>query len=151
LSREIRNAKSIINISSHTLQFTTYDFSQGYDWNPTGGGSTVLFDPTKITTVTYQCVLHNFGSSGNLVAIQKKEARPLPSVSPPDAYYYAGTILMPDITGAPPYYLFNRQLGADACPPAPCNYVLIHMKMAPPFHKATPLEYSIEAALRAFS
>jgi hypothetical protein len=147
MSKEIRNAKSILYISSDTLKFTTYDFSEGFDWkdpNDPGspGTSTVLFKPTRTSTITYTCVL-----DAGVPVLQREETKPL-GVDRKTSNF-RGIILMPDPFALPDpklTYIFQPQIGASA----PYSFVSIHLRLAPGFHRKEPLEYTIDAAVRAF-
>jgi hypothetical protein len=148
LSLEVRNSKGIIYMSSDTLTFNSYDFSQGYDYDPSDPSkSSILFNETKLSTVTYKCIQQNFGAQGNLVTLQKQSVS---GGTVSTKYYFKGEIVMPNPADSSTY-IFNRRLGADACPPGVCDYALIHLKLAAPYHKAAPLEYSIDTAVRAFT
>ena len=147
MAREIRNAKSILYISSDTLQFTTYDFSKGFDGSVTGGGgsSAVLFDPLRIGTITYTCIV-----SAGATVLKKEELHPLPQGNR-TTFSLRGVILMPDPFHLPTpedTYLFQRRPNVTYCP---CDYVSIRLRLDPAFLHDEPLEYSIDSALRSFS
>ncbi len=135
LSKEVRNAKTILFISSDTLRFTTYDFSKGYDVAQSPNN---LYNPLKISTLTYTCL-----SSGSYATLQREKLSPYGNTT---TKLFENIISMP-LVDEPASYIFSAQPGVTVCP---CDYVNIHLRMKPGFYKNAPLDYSIEATMRSF-
>jgi Tfp pilus assembly protein PilV len=168
LAKEVRNAKEILSISPATVQFTTYDFSKGFDGgtddNGVVVGSDVLFDDAKITTITYTCTTSPKGAVMQRVEVRAGVTR--------TTNYFQDSIVIPsnDVDNGydtaayadeSSYIFFPNQ--NYVCPDVPasgkdvdCTYLRVRLHMRPGFFKRSsfdknPLDYSIDVNKRSYA
>lgn len=151
LTKEIRNAKNIIYVSSDTLTFTTYDLSQGYN----ASLSPVLYDslhPTSTftSTVTYHVELSPV--QAHLVEIGQPVIRRFEDrATGADLtnYFFPGIVKLPEPLTDPNHltYVFDTPGG----PAITYKYISIHLRLTPGFYQQEPLDYSVKASIRSFN